>query len=574
LLSAGLITPEQLDESLAAAHTAGKPLGHVLVEQGIVPAHSLAMALADQHGGPLKTEFGFATGRGSTPRSPSVLSEAPTAPPVLRLAPTEPVAEVAPPTVTVTPAPEPTPEPEPPTAAAVSPERDAEEAVRLHAEARVNELLARIDELQAELEAAGPRAAEEAAAPLRAQIEALRARLDAQATSEETLTPMREELATAQAAAAALRTQFAAEREAREQDAKTVEAWRAQLEDARTRTEQAAKTEEELRAQLEELRGRDDVPPALAAAEEQIAAVRGELETAVAAAEALRLQLAAERSTTERAATSADALTVQIEELRSQRAADSGAVAAAEASLAAARAELAAALADADTLRKTTADDRAERERAVETAETLRAELDDLRADRSAEETLAALRAELAQARSDAETMRATLAAEREAHQEVVVALGALRARVVELEAAALEAAAREAAALEAAALEAAAREAQPPAVAPLHEDVDQLRAVIELQEQALTAAAARERARDGDARVVVDPSSTRTYSSDLHFLFAPNADGYELLERSGPPPAPGEVVELSGGRRCRVLRVGPAPFPGARERCAYLELV
>jgi hypothetical protein len=34
-----------------------------------------------------------------------------------------------------------------------------------------------------------------------------------------------------------------------------------------------------------------------------------------------------------------------------------------------------------------------------------------------------------------------------------------------------------------------------------------------------------------------------------------------------------GTMIELSGGRTGRVLRVGPAPFPGATEACAYLEL-
>jgi hypothetical protein len=111
LLGAGLITQEQLDESLAAAHAAGKPLGHVLVEQGLVPAHSIAMALADQHGGPLKTEFGFATGRGGAPRRPDLTGEAPSAPPVLRLAPVQPAAEPAPPAVTLAPTPATTPTP-------------------------------------------------------------------------------------------------------------------------------------------------------------------------------------------------------------------------------------------------------------------------------------------------------------------------------------------------------------------------------------------------------------------------------------------------------------------------------
>jgi hypothetical protein len=103
--------------------------------------------------------------------------------------------------------------------------------------------------------------------------------------------------------------------------------------------------------------------------------------------------------------------------------------------------------------------------------------------------------------------------------------------------------------------------------------EVDVLRAVIELQEQALAAASARERARDGGATRVIDPATTRSYSDRSHLLFAPNAGAYELLERPGPPPSAGAVVELSGGRTCRVVRLGPA-LPGASEACAYLEII
>lgn len=492
LLSAGLLTGKQLEDSLASARTAGKPLGHVLVEEGIVPAHSIAMALADQHGGPLKSEFGFATGRGATPRPPDLARQpSPSAPPVLRLAPEQPVADVPPATVAVTPT-------------AVSEQLDAETAARLSAEAQADKLLARVEELQADLDAAGPRAAEEAAAPLRSQLEVLRARLDAQAANDEALTKTREELATARAAEAASRTQLAAEREAREQDAKTVEAWRTQLEDARAQNELAATAAADLRAQLDQL---------------------------LADGKELRLQLAAERATNEGATTSTEGLTAQIEELRSQRAADSAALSAAEAALAAARGELA----DAAGLREAIASERAKRS--------------------TAEETLAGLRDDLATALADLDAVRATLAAERDAHQEAAGAVDALRARLSELDA--------------------AAQEAEAASVVVPHDEelVDELRAVIELQEQALAAAAARERARDGDARVVVDRSSTRSYAADVHFLFAPSGDGYELLERAGASPAPGELVELSGGRTCRVLRVGPAPFPGAPEQCAYLEL-
>ena len=290
LLSAGLISQEQLEECLTLARTAGKPLGQVLVEQGLVPAHSLAMALADQHGGPLKTEFGFATGRGSTPRPAVLPDQARSTPPALRLA-SAPLPD--------------------------EPAQTAEAAARLDGEAPPTELLARAEELESEL--------------------------------------------------------------------------------------------------------------------------------------------AAERAG-----------------------------------------------------------------RAAEAA------------------ALAAVRVELAAALADSRSSHATLSEERESLQEVAAAGEALRARVSELEA--------------------AAREAEAAAVS--LSTVDELRAVIELQEQALATASARELA------------NTRSYSGHTHFLFAPSADGYELLERSGPSPAPGEVVELSGGRTCRVLRVGPPPFPGAPEACAYLELV
>jgi hypothetical protein len=298
LLSSGLITQGQLDESLTLARTAEKPLGHVLVERGLVPAHSIAMALADQHGGPLKTEFGFATGRGSVPRPAALPDQARSgAPPVLRLA-SAPLPE--------------------------EPAQSAEAAARLGAEAQATELRARVEELESDL--------------------------------------------------------------------------------------------------------------------------------------------AAERA---------------------GRAAEAAALAGNELALAAAREELAAAL-------------------------------------------------------DDAQSLHATLSGERESQQEVTAAAEALRARVTELEA--------------------AARRAETRVVA--LDTVDELRAVIELQEQALATASARELA------------STHRYSQGTHFLFAPSADGYDLLERSGPSPTPGEVVELSGGRTCRVLRVGPPPFPGAPEACAYLELV
>lgn len=62
LVEVGLLSVADLEEALAKQRKTGLPLGHVLVEGGYVAGHSVAMALADQHGGLLKTEYGFATG--------------------------------------------------------------------------------------------------------------------------------------------------------------------------------------------------------------------------------------------------------------------------------------------------------------------------------------------------------------------------------------------------------------------------------------------------------------------------------------------------------------------------------
>jgi hypothetical protein len=50
------------------------------------------------------------------------------------------------------------------------------------------------------------------------------------------------------------------------------------------------------------------------------------------------------------------------------------------------------------------------------------------------------------------------------------------------------------------------------------------------------------------------------------HLVFVRGADGYELLERPGPPPAVGAVVD--GGI---VGRIAAAPWPGVELPCVYL---
>jgi hypothetical protein len=62
LVERGLLSEEQLIEGLLEQNRTGEKLGQVLIRLGFVDPPNVAMALATQHGGPLKTEYGFATG--------------------------------------------------------------------------------------------------------------------------------------------------------------------------------------------------------------------------------------------------------------------------------------------------------------------------------------------------------------------------------------------------------------------------------------------------------------------------------------------------------------------------------
>jgi hypothetical protein len=85
LLRRGLITEEQLAAALADQKDTGEPLGQIVVSRGYAASAAVAQALATQHGGLLKTEYGFATGfeSGGPPTSfllPPVTPEAAPAP--------------------------------------------------------------------------------------------------------------------------------------------------------------------------------------------------------------------------------------------------------------------------------------------------------------------------------------------------------------------------------------------------------------------------------------------------------------------------------------------------------------
>ena len=56
------------------------------------------------------------------------------------------------------------------------------------------------------------------------------------------------------------------------------------------------------------------------------------------------------------------------------------------------------------------------------------------------------------------------------------------------------------------------------------------------------------------------------------HLLFVPTPARYLMVERQGPPPAPGEELELNEGTFL-VGKLGRAPFPGEQRPCAFLLL-
>ncbi len=55
------------------------------------------------------------------------------------------------------------------------------------------------------------------------------------------------------------------------------------------------------------------------------------------------------------------------------------------------------------------------------------------------------------------------------------------------------------------------------------------------------------------------------------YLVFVTKPSGYELHEREGEPPQPGEQLE-EDGQRYVVSKVAASPLPGDPRRCAYLQ--
>lgn len=67
MVDEGFLTPEQLTHALEEQSRTGRPLGSILVALGFVSAGAVGNALAEQHGGLLKTEFGVSPGLHALP---------------------------------------------------------------------------------------------------------------------------------------------------------------------------------------------------------------------------------------------------------------------------------------------------------------------------------------------------------------------------------------------------------------------------------------------------------------------------------------------------------------------------
>ncbi|HEY6963247.1 MAG TPA: hypothetical protein VI408_15280 [Gaiellaceae bacterium] len=327
LVALGALSQEQLVSALRRQQETNIPLGRLLVEEGYVRPATVAMALADQHGGLLRTEYGFATGHGKTPpveRIDAAAQEAPVpeAPPELRLVE----------------------EPEPTAAPVASP---PDETPQLHA---------RIGELEAERDAAR-RALDELKAEVASRGAALAAAIgqerELRAAAEERVRRLEAELAQA-AEAGTSGGEHAVELDRLRADLATLTTGMAQERDLRAAAEERVR---ELEAQIAESPDAEQLTAAIAqerdlraAADERVRALEAELAGAQAAAPAtealaeveelrtdlatLQSELASERNARAVSESRAQQLLSAIDSLKRELAAAGDARAAAEQALA------------------------------------------------------------------------------------------------------------------------------------------------------------------------------------------------------------------------------------------------
>ena len=442
LVKRGLISEEQLAVALADQKETGEPLGKIVVDRGFTRPEVIAQALATQHGGLLKTEYGFATGFGAG-NAPSVPVAAP---PVTAGAVATAPAETPPAVVS------------PPAELRNELAHASEEAERLRTEN------GRLAQLRTELE---QRLANESQ-----KLASLEREL---ASAKESTSPENGDLDTQVAdevrRVATLEAEIAARDEAIAEFKETAESWKKALVE------------------------RDD-------------AIR---------------QLVNERN---------DAL-MKLETAGQETA--SAQIAELEAGQNEVREQLEAAEAELDARASTIA----QLERAVEAAAAASADTTEL------------------------DRLRVELAAREHAFTDVEAARDNALKQIAELETSRNDALAQ----LRAAKADLAERDAKIPALSASRDAaLDELHAshvALEARDAAIAELVAKVEASNA-------PEPDRWAGAERHLLFFQGAEGYELVERAGPPPRNGDVVHVPGGAMT-VVRIGASPTPGATLPCAYL---
>jgi seryl-tRNA synthetase len=75
----------------------------------------------------------------------------------------------------------------------------------------------------------------------------------------------------------------------------------------------------------------------------------------------------------------------------------------------------------------------------------------------------------------------------------------------------------------------------------------------------------------DAEAEAEFEPTAppAEAPSGESHLLFVPQDDSYDLVERTGPPPAVGESIELDG-ETWVVTKLGSSPLPFDERACVF----
>jgi hypothetical protein len=539
MVDEGFLTEDQLLDALAEQNRSGTPLGKVLVDLGFVSPGAVANALAEQHGGLLRTEYGTSAGlremagrapirtEAPQPTLPMPAAAAPQAqPPAPAPAPLGSGLRLAGPATDAPPEEAPAPAPAEATPAPVAPQPAPVAA-----------------QAPEPVQAPTPEpAVEPAPAPqpdpaAEARIQELESKLHAVLTERNSLAQSFNELQ-ARLSDAAQAHEAGVNAEVQER----VGALESQLQAAAVNRDELERAQQQAVARIAELEGR------LA----ETAEGRKELDDEL---ERLRLDAAGR----DEALARVTALEVELEEARAGRSEDSSA-------------EL---------------HELAEQRRAAEErAEALEGDLARLREQH--ETALQSAAAEKDSESARAAQLEAELAALREqsAGQDDVVAQvsglnEALQALTVERDAALARSAALEP---EVESLRAELRDAiaQIPGDGP-QADVSELRRQLAARERRLAESVGEIAKMNREHRALLQLverqfqlEDTTTSMPDskgeaAHVLFVPSTTGYTLLERDGAAPEAGDTVEVDGGRYV-VRRHGPSPLPGPRRRCAYLE--